>query len=140
MHLPDDCKSCAIGRFTDLVAEVDATSACQGCPAGRKGSTVTDTVRCILGVSCNVTFCQDCPKGFYIGVTGQTECTKCSPGEIALVAEMIACVKCNGGKYEKENECKECLPGFTQPTNGQIKCNSCSPGKISKDPGSTTCV
>ena len=115
LHIPDDCKVCSIGLFTDLLAEAEA-STCTGCPTGRKGRKVSPFVRCEEGVSCNVTFCQDCPLGFFIGTKGQTECIKCSTGEVALVAALKKCTKCDAGKLEKDNLCTNCLPGFTQPT------------------------
>ena len=113
---------------------------CEGCPIGRKGIKVPSTVRCEASTSCNVTFCTDCPKGFFIDFRGQTECKGCLPGLVALTDASTGCLKCEPGRFEVNNECLKCEPGLYQAATAQVSCLKCDAGKISRLYGSSNCT
>lgn len=74
--------------------------------------------------------CQECPKGFFAGGSGQTECVGCLPGEkfvkvafdqrllwlgtYAMSLASTACTMCSSGTYQNVTNgtaCVDCQPG-----------------------------
>ena len=128
--LKHTCISCQLGRYKNSQSSGKTTS-CNNCPKGQF-QPLTGQSKCL-----------DCAVGKYNDGTKQTKCKVCTIGKFSAQVARIystACVECVPGQYSDESSgasaCKECPAGkYSTSGAAQTKlsvCKACGVGRYSQ--------
>lgn len=125
------CLACPSGHYCP------GGAARKPCPVGAssgKGAVSVEECMCLPGfkalhAATQGTRCEPCPHGRKKVGFGNSDCTKCEPGSVAVNGSS-SCTACLPGRVSNTAalECLHCSPGRHQPKEGQTSCLECSAG------------
>ena len=138
----DSCHGCPRGMFGDVFSAVNVAIGCKSCGIGRYSD--------VQGIDSNGD-CKQCPIGRWsadIGLEKESQCQNCRAGKWSNTSSAGSkndCIDCKAGRYsesvgaKQETRCEKCPAGFSQQKVGQAYCLPCTPGKHQYLEGKETC-
>eukprot|EP00457_Paulinella_chromatophora_P000003 gb/GEZN01000003.1/.p1 GENE.gb/GEZN01000003.1/~~gb/GEZN01000003.1/.p1 ORF type:complete len:6228 (-),score=473.22 gb/GEZN01000003.1/:302-18958(-) len=138
------CMECLIGTCQPYQGQL----ACVSCPAGRKAVStgLAECLPCDTGKYVSTigrsSECDDCAKGKFQALTGQSFCSDCPVGRFSDTKALSLCTKCPAGYWNLDagrTDCQQCQPGNYNSLPGQAQCKPCQPGKANAQYAQTFC-
>ena len=127
------CEECAVGEYSDLLANDD----CSTCPASSStagtGNTAVTACECDAGhfgtIEAPTDECSECEVGQYNADTGAAACIECpddssTVGEGSTDAAACLCVPGTGGDAPTEG-CEDCPVGDYKESLANEQCDQC---------------
>jgi hypothetical protein len=129
------CKRCVLGQYTFNTDDKNSDSppeelkylgngghnGCAQCPKGRASNLYAHSI----------SFCINCPVGWYNNVVAQRYCSECPGGFYQNEVERLKCNGCPTGYYQfsrKQTGCEVCPDGKYQVRVKATSCNACPAG------------